>query len=129
MSEELKPCPLCTGKGKLGKRSCYKAHPFEVFCLECGCRTLLWATEQEALTAWNTRAESPEIAELRAENDRLRSELGASITRRAISHCDDMADSHDEWYAEWNEEYYMGGFEFLIKHEMEYFEREPWEGE
>jgi hypothetical protein len=62
------------------------------------------------------KASAIENEQLRAENQRLRHELGASILRRAISHCDEMADAPDEWYAEWNEEYYMGGFNALMNH-------------
>lgn len=58
---ELKPCPFCGGK------ACMITHRFNrwpntysVKCLDCYVQTpLSYATEQEALNAWNRRVDTP----------------------------------------------------------------------
>lgn len=60
MSSELKPCPFCGSKADLEITSLFEGDTsFVVSCTGCGCELLARhnATEQEAIDAWNQRAE------------------------------------------------------------------------
>ena len=77
MSEALKPCPFCGGAAE------YDSHRYDgrgvtrsdsfghaVYCPQCmtasvgGC--MLYETEEDAVTAWNTRTPAAEAERLRA---------------------------------------------------------------
>lgn len=56
MSSELKPCPFCKEQERLFvQRSIGDAYWGK--CLECGAEGPIAKTEQEAINAWNQRAE------------------------------------------------------------------------
>ena len=57
-NQKLKSCPFCFGD-KFDETK-FNTFYFWVSCLGCGCRTGLYATEIEAVRAWNTR-KSPDI--------------------------------------------------------------------
>lgn len=57
MSEKLKPCPFCGGKGKVWTGQF--GHYFYGECENCGVETAKYDTKAEAIIAWNTRAEQP----------------------------------------------------------------------
>lgn len=77
MSEELKPCPFCGGSSYVetchsqisGLQNCHYAS-----CLDGDCVAFItvpystWATQRQAIAAWNTRAYAAELATLRAQN-------------------------------------------------------------
>lgn len=66
MSAELKPCPFCgEAPGDVGYVFCMSAH-------DCPAVQIGTSAEQ-----WNRRAPSPDLAALRAENERLRADLAA----------------------------------------------------
>jgi len=50
MSEELKPCPFCGGHAE---HIYYDGS--SVICASCDVQTQVFATEQEAIEAWNQR--------------------------------------------------------------------------
>lgn len=51
--EELKPCPFCGGKAK-----CFTVNSATwVFCTDCSAETRAYDTREEAIAAWNRRAE------------------------------------------------------------------------
>jgi hypothetical protein len=54
---EMKPCPMCNGEAVLIPRAMPKSIRFAVHCEwdGCGVHTASYATEAEALAAWNTR--------------------------------------------------------------------------
>lgn len=54
MSEELKPCPFCGGKGDYYYIMTMRKH--WIGCSNCNCATDGYDTEEEAIEAWNTRA-------------------------------------------------------------------------
>lgn len=84
MKDELLPCPFCGSvaemqEGEKGQAGCFE-FIYDVECSECLCRTYYWKdTEDEAITAWNTRAPDPRIAALEAERDALRSVVHQAI--------------------------------------------------
>ena len=51
---DLKPCPFCGGKAK---SKGYQIG-FRVMCPECGGRAKLFSTAEEAIEAWNRRADN-----------------------------------------------------------------------
>lgn len=53
MSYELKPCPFCSDEAKWS----YAGADYIVFCPGCGASTDKYDTVNEAIEAWNTRAE------------------------------------------------------------------------
>lgn len=55
---ELKPCPFCGGEAIKGV-ACHvhEDYAFRVECRECKIVTPFYATEAEAIEAWNRRAE------------------------------------------------------------------------
>lgn len=55
MSEELKPCPFCGGQGDYYYIMTMRKH--WIGCSNCNCATDGYDTEEEAIEAWNTRAE------------------------------------------------------------------------
>lgn len=65
MTDELEPCPnpWCDRPGSARVAPLYEA--FRVFC-ECSMAGPTCATEAEAITAWNTRADDTLITEARA---------------------------------------------------------------
>ena len=58
MSEELKPCPFCGKSWLAAEKISYSADGF-AYRVECECTARgAWAeTEEQAIEAWNTRAE------------------------------------------------------------------------
>lgn len=53
---ELKPCPFCGEKSRIDM---YK-HFYRVLCTNCPALTEWLYSEQEAIEAWNTRADEGE---------------------------------------------------------------------
>lgn len=54
---ELKSCPHCNGSGRIVSVSGFKSDRYRVACEECGASTCYHDTEQEAVSAWNRRAD------------------------------------------------------------------------
>ena len=87
MSEELKPCPFCGGSataeqydGVTGAQWC--ANCDDPDCVGGAMPLVRYAREIEAITAWNTRADSDRIEALTAENKRLREALATIRDRK-----------------------------------------------
>ena len=59
MSSELRPCPFCGGEGCVicGSSFEFGFPSYAVECEKCGTVGIVKASEQEAIEAWNTRAE------------------------------------------------------------------------
>ena len=59
MADELKPCPFCGGEGCVicGSSFEFGFPSYAVECEKCGTVGIVKASEQEAIEAWNTRAE------------------------------------------------------------------------
>lgn len=55
MSDKLKPCPFCGGQGDYYYIMTMRKH--WIGCHNCNCATDGYDTEEEAIEAWNTRAE------------------------------------------------------------------------
>lgn len=56
--KELKPCPFCGGEAKIIKHEFQNAT--DTYGIKCGCGTQgfqFWASIDEAIEAWNRRAE------------------------------------------------------------------------
>lgn len=63
--ETLKPCPFCGGEAELREWD-WPYVRFQCRCSKCKCQARArMADRQSAITAWNTRAETPENAALR----------------------------------------------------------------
>jgi len=76
---ELKPCPFC-GCNKIRFVDWCNIEGGSYACVKCGISTEYNQTQEQALVAWNTRAESPELAALREQVKVLRDALeGARI--------------------------------------------------
>ena len=60
MSEKLKPCPFCGGEAELGGviKPILNEHRYQIACNYCGGQTLFFQSVEEAIKAWNTRAEA-----------------------------------------------------------------------
>ena len=66
MEEKLKPCPFCGGKAEYhceehdwsdcGYLSTAKYYDAYVECENCGARTEIFDTKEEAISAWNKRS-------------------------------------------------------------------------
>lgn len=56
--KELKPCPFCGGKAKVGKDTDIFFEAYCVSCLKCGVSQQYpkYYTEEAAIEAWNSRA-------------------------------------------------------------------------
>lgn len=62
MAEPLKPCPFCGGNSGslLAEAAYYKGSRFYVRCIGgCGSMTEMKTSEEEAIAAWNRRANDP----------------------------------------------------------------------
>lgn len=55
MNKELKPCPFCGGKANVEQ---FTTKLFAVVCEKCEAETDSYFHKQEAINAWNTRAEN-----------------------------------------------------------------------
>jgi len=83
--EELKSCPFCGGEAEL----CRIFGRIGIACKECnvGVRSehiCAEAGHDSIFTAWNTRADEKQIAQLQAEVKRLEGELAAYRDKRAV---------------------------------------------
>ncbi len=57
--EELKLCPFCDGEARLRRPYIGNAkHGYSFHCTACYVSTKVYETEAEAITAWETRADS-----------------------------------------------------------------------
>lgn len=54
---ELKSCPHCNGSGRIVSVSGFKSDRYRSVCEECGASTRECETKQEAVSAWNMRAD------------------------------------------------------------------------
>ena len=54
MSDELKPCPFCGSSNFYSEKIEFDAR---VGCGNCGAKTRLYNTDEEAIEAWNKRAQ------------------------------------------------------------------------
>lgn len=54
---ELKPCPFCGGKAELNVYPFDTRNEYQVECENCFCQTYVYDTEQDAIEAWDRRAE------------------------------------------------------------------------
>ena len=54
---ELKSCPHCNGNGRIVSVSGFKSDRYKIICEQCGASTRECETEQEAVSAWNMRAD------------------------------------------------------------------------
>ena len=52
MSDKLKPCPFCGGEARLIGHS-----PYSITCCKCRATTVICNTPDDAIDAWNRRAE------------------------------------------------------------------------
>lgn len=67
---ELKSCPHCNGNGRIVSVSGFKSDRYRAVCEECGASTRECETEQEAVSAWNMRADGwIPVGERLPEND------------------------------------------------------------
>lgn len=56
---KLKPCPFCGGTaGTIGDSVVEEDPAFWVRCWECGAETSVYNTKEEAIEAWNRRADN-----------------------------------------------------------------------
>ena len=57
--EKLKPCPFCGGEAKINRivNTFYQYARYFSSCTRCSAESKVFETEQEAIEAWNTRAE------------------------------------------------------------------------
>ena len=70
MTEKLKPCPFCNGHAKMhcakanasGTKLCYWIQCAFEGDIDCPClpKTMIYDTSEEAIDAWNTRADNNE---------------------------------------------------------------------
>ena len=83
--EELLPCPFCGSKAVVDT-NCFDGSTEKGWSASCtaegsGCAGVIYVpnefypTREAAITAWNCRAESAELAALKEENERLREVL------------------------------------------------------
>lgn len=67
---ELKSCPHCNGSGRIVSVSGFKSDRYRAVCEECGASTRECDTKQEAVSAWNRRADRwIPVSERLPEND------------------------------------------------------------
>jgi hypothetical protein len=76
VTEALKPCPWCNEAPREEDVGDWRGELWGVFCENKKCPSHMdftHETKAEAITAWNTRTQDSELAEARAEIERLRS--------------------------------------------------------
>ena len=55
MTEELKPCPFCGGRGVLLFKRVNEEMRYKVFCRKCGVGTMYENQETSVIAKWNSR--------------------------------------------------------------------------
>jgi Lar family restriction alleviation protein len=105
MSDDLKPCPFCGGNAKRYYRADDSGweNTYWVGCTDgCGASTACYETKALAVTVWNTRIDTDDMAdrieELEAENKRLKSMI-ADVIHSTGDDPEIMAASRAEWAA------------------------------
>jgi hypothetical protein len=105
MSEDLKPCPFCGGDAEHYYRaddSGWENTDWVGCTGNCGASTACYETKDLAVTVWNTRIDTDDMADrnkkLRAENKRLKS-LVADVIHSMGDDPEIMAASRAEWAA------------------------------
>lgn len=93
---ELKLCPHCNGSGRIVSVSGFKSDRYRVVCEQCGASTRECDTEQEAVSAWNMRADG-----WIPVDERLPEKSGEYIclSRTAIRHVLDYSAKHKKFNA------------------------------
>jgi len=64
MPSELKPCPFDGAEGEVIGAGFGEPEWKQISCVKCCCSTGAWATEAEAIAAWNTRTPDPQLSAL-----------------------------------------------------------------
>lgn len=88
MSEKLKPRPFCGGEAEIWRANCERTA--WIGCMG-RCSVLVskeYKTDAEAITAWNTRADTDRIAALEAEVERLREDAKSLIECEPVAFCE-----------------------------------------
>lgn len=84
--KELKPCPFCGGKAA---RAVTDLYFWAIRCGKCGAENGNHDTQQEAIEAWNIRAERT----CRAESH----DCGDGVTGLYCSECGNYIDENDKY--------------------------------
>lgn len=59
---DLKPCPFCGGEAEVFRGTTYGFHYlYEPRCIKCECALGVYETEEQAIEAWNRRADNGTI--------------------------------------------------------------------
>lgn len=98
MTDELKPCPFCAGKARVETCNCDDFSLWKVTCGNpiCPCFNSLWyATEEEAVTAWDNRLTYEQLAR---ENKVLLDALDEIVNRNEFSKYCDISQLDDVIY-------------------------------
>lgn len=103
-SETLKPCPFCGGTASVSARTCNRDTPYDAADRafpQARCRTCHatapgedWSGRETAIAAWNRRADSPDLASLRAEVERLTKDRDA-IRETSAENLDNYLRAHE----------------------------------
>ena len=64
MTNELKPCPFCGGETEWWQQFGWDREPlgYMAGCCSCGIQTWICDTKEQAIEAWNKRAEPQKVA-------------------------------------------------------------------
>lgn len=79
MNKELKPCPFCGSDAYLYRCDVEIAKPYTVLCENCEIVTKNYASEAEAIKAWNRRAERT-VKPKKGAYDLIRCDCGMPVS-------------------------------------------------
>ena len=93
MSDKLKPCAHCGGVGEIERWSHVDWTEWRVICGRCGTSPDWYTSPEQAIAAWNTRADEPQVIK-NAESYKLADDSRPQVIAASEKH--ELADSREK---------------------------------